>query len=296
MINRGATLISRLAVFTALLFTLAACGGGGGGGGTFYNEDDGPDNPPVSSSYTLALTLQDSTGTATTSLPQSAEGTLQIVVTENNDSTLPVAGALVSVGTSSGSVSPTSGLTDENGFLSLAVTAGTELGAVEITATTSINSETYTGVLNYQVVEFVPYLLQLTLLGPDGQPTSALATDTQGTLRAKVITADGSETPVADVLVNANSSIGSLVPNNGQALTDNAGIASFTVVAGTTVGAGAITATAEIDDITLNTTLNFQVTDEVQTISYFLELTLLDSNGQSTNSLVKAKQGTLQAK
>ena len=38
MINRGAKLVSHLAVLIAVLFTLTACGGGGGGG-TFYDED-----------------------------------------------------------------------------------------------------------------------------------------------------------------------------------------------------------------------------------------------------------------
>ncbi|MBK6739016.1 MAG: hypothetical protein IPG64_14590 [Haliea sp.] len=297
MINRGATLVSRLAMLCAVLFALAACGGGGGGGGTFFDEDDDtPVNPPVTQNYTLALTLQDATGSAATSLAQSATGTLKILVTDDNNSAIPVAGALVSVQITAGAVSPTSGITDENDLLTLQITAGSELGAVEITASTSINDETYTGVLNYQVVEFVPYLLQLTLLGPDEQPTTALAKDTQGTLQAKVISADGSGEPIANVLVNAGTSIGSLVPANGQALTNSSGIASFAVVAGSTVGAGAITTTAQIGDITFNNALNFQVTDETQTVSYFLSLTLLDSDDQPTNSLTKDKQGTLQAK
>jgi hypothetical protein len=217
-------------------------------------------------------------------------------VTENDANALPVAGALVSVQVTAGTVSPTSGITDENGLITLQITAGATIGAVEITANTSINNETFTGVLNYQVVEYVPYLLQLTLLGPDAQPTSSLAKDTQGTLEAKVISADGSATPVANILVNTSTSIGSLVPSNGQALTNSSGIASFTVVAGSNVGAGAFTSTAQIGDLTINNELNFQVTDETQTVSYFLELTLLDSDGQPTNSLAKTKQGTLQAK
>ncbi len=116
MLNQGATLISRLAVFFAVLFTLAACGGGGGGGATFFDGDD-PVPPPVTPAYLVQLTLLDANGAPISSLPQLAEGTLQIVVIENQEAGIPVAGALVNVSTSIGSLVPTNGraLTDANG-------------------------------------------------------------------------------------------------------------------------------------------------------------------------------------
>lgn len=293
MINCGATLVSRLAILVAFMFTLAACGGGGGS--TFYDEGD-DDTPPVTTTYTVTLTLFDASGMPTTSMPQSAEGTVQIVVTENNDTAAPLAGALVNVAVGAGTLAPTSGTTDENGVVTLSITAGSVLGPVTITAVTSISSETYTGVLSYEVVEFVPYLLELTLLGPDGMPTDSLAIDTQGTLQAKITSADASGAPVAGVLVNITTNIGSLVPASGRAITDADGIAALAVVAGTTAGAGVLTTSAVVENTPLNTELNFEVTDEAVVISYFLQLTLLDSDGQTTTTLDQTEQGTLRAK
>jgi hypothetical protein len=295
MINQGATLVSRLAVLLVVMFTLAACGGGGDGveDGTIFYDKDNPNTPPTTTSYTVTLTLLDASGAPTTYLPQLAAGTVQIVVTES-DTNAPVSGTLVNATITSGSLDPTSGQTDENGLVSLSIAAGTVLGSVTISATTEINNDVFTGILNYQVVD---YLLQLTLLGPNAQPTNALETNTVGTLQALVISAANGGAPAANVLVNASTTIGRLLPTTGQVTTNVSGVALFSVVAGATAGTGAIAASAQVNDLTLNSNFNFQVTDAAIAVAdYSLELTLMDSEGQPTNSLPKSKQGTLQAK
>ena len=69
MINRGATLISRLAILFAVLFTLTACGGGGGGP-SFYNSDDDDE-------AAMSFTLYDPQGNATNTITASSPGTLE---------------------------------------------------------------------------------------------------------------------------------------------------------------------------------------------------------------------------
>ncbi|MBK6738966.1 MAG: hypothetical protein IPG64_14295 [Haliea sp.] len=199
MLNQGATLISRLAVFFAVLFTLAACGGGGGGGATFFDGDD-PVPPPVTPAYLVQLTLLDANGAPISSLPQLAEGTLQIVVIENQEAGIPVAGALVNVSTSIGSLVPTNGraLTDANGVANLKVIAGTTADAGTITASTQIDDLTIASELNFEVTEegggTVKYFLDLNLLDTDGQPATSVTERTQVTLQI-VLTRDSETGP-----------------------------------------------------------------------------------------------------
>jgi len=74
MMIRGATLISRLAVIFAVLFTFTACGGGGGGSSFYQGEDDDNASP------TLAMALFDSAGNATNSVTSSSPGTVKVTV------------------------------------------------------------------------------------------------------------------------------------------------------------------------------------------------------------------------
>jgi len=309
MINQGATLVSRLAVSLAFLLTLAACGGGGGGS-TFF-DDGGSSSSGASSSggggsgsssggttpaYTLTITLLGDAGEPTNTLTRSTQGTLQLVLTESGENGRPVVGTPISASTSLGTLDASSGLTDDNGRVTLPLKAGTTLGAGTITATTEIDDQTFTSNLNFQVQDGSPYLLELTLLGPDGQPTESLVRATQGTLLARVISSGATSEPVVNVLVTANTSIGSLLPTNGQSLSNESGVASFTVLAGTAVGAGSLTAAVTVGDTALTSEVNFQVTDDgIGIVPRFLQLTLLGPNGQPTNSLATGTQGTLQA-
>ena len=272
MLNQGATLISRLAVFFAVLFTLAACGGGGGGGATFFDGDD-PVPPPVTPAYLVQLTLLDANGAPISSLPQLAEGTLQIVVIENQEAGIPVAGALVNVSTSIGSLVPTNGraLTDANGVANLKVIAGTTADAGTITASTQIDDLTIASELNFEVTEegggTVKYFLDLNLLDTDGQPATSVTERTQVTLQI-VLTRD-SETgpPVVGTIVNATTTLGSLAPANG--LTDSNGMVALKFIVGTTLGAGTISASAVINGETISDALNFAVTGRMLKLGYF---------------------------
>jgi hypothetical protein len=141
MINRGATLISRLAVLFAVLFAVTACGGGGGGGGGEFFSGDGSDNP------SLSFALYDPQGNSTNVITSSAPGTLKVTV-RNGGSNI-----VVSADTSLGLILPASGtaLTDGGGVATFQLEAGPEKGAGTVTATATVNGEAITGTFAFQV-------------------------------------------------------------------------------------------------------------------------------------------------
>ena len=130
MINRGATLLSRAAVFLTFVFALAACGGGGGGSDAgFFVPDPGGDGQ-------LTLQLFDPQGNATSVVTASSPGTLRAQIANNG------ANLVISVDATIGEVFPTTGtaLTDSNGVASFQIEAGDERGAGTITATVTLES------------------------------------------------------------------------------------------------------------------------------------------------------------
>jgi hypothetical protein len=141
MINRGATLISRLAVLFAVLFTFTACGGGGGGGNAFY-QGDGSDNP------SLGFTLLDPQGNPTSSISFSSPGTLKITVQKGGSNIVVSASTDDTIAT----LSPATALTDGGGVATFLLEAVAQ-GAGTITASAQVNGETITGDFGYQVGE-----------------------------------------------------------------------------------------------------------------------------------------------
>ncbi|MEZ5571979.1 MAG: hypothetical protein R3E64_08125 [Halioglobus sp.] len=139
MINRGATLISRMAVLFAVLFTFTACGGGGGGGDTFFQGDN----------TELKLTLYDPQGIETKTVTTSSPGTVRVKVKDNGSN------VVVSATTTIGTLFPASGtaLTNGSGIATFQLEAGAEKGAGTITATATTQDGALTGTLGFQIGE-----------------------------------------------------------------------------------------------------------------------------------------------
>jgi len=138
MINRGATLVSRLAVIFAILFTFTACGGGGGGGDAFYQGSN--DNQ-------IRLALFDAQGNGTNVITPASPGTLRVTIKDNG------ANVVVNAETDIGTLFPATGtaLTDGNGVATFQIEAGAEKGAGTITATATTEDGELTGTLAFQV-------------------------------------------------------------------------------------------------------------------------------------------------
>ena len=86
--------------------------------------------------------------------------------------------------------------------------------------------------------------MTLSLVDNGGNATSTVSNASPGILAATL--ADSSGNPVAGQVVTfaLDGSIGSLNPSSGTALTDSSGVASIGLNAGTTAGAGTVTATS----------------------------------------------------
>jgi hypothetical protein len=145
MINRGATLVSRLAVLFAVLFTLTACGGGGGGDDPFYRGPDGGNGGPSD----LSFVLLDPQGNTTRSVTASSPGTLRVGVRNGG------ANILISADATIATLLPATGtaLTDNSGVATFQLQAGAEKGAGSVTATATVNGESVTGTFTFQVGE-----------------------------------------------------------------------------------------------------------------------------------------------
>ncbi|MEZ5567840.1 MAG: hypothetical protein R3E54_05800 [Halioglobus sp.] len=127
--------------------------------------------------------------------------------------------------------------------------------------------------------------LQLRLFGPDGEPTSVISVTKPGTLEVRV-KGDGKR----GVVVSVNSSLGTLTPATGTALTDDNGIATFLIEAGPERGAGTISANATANGQALSGTLGFQVGETGFRIGFF------DDDGMFVEGAVKIEpQSTLAA-
>ncbi|CAA0124069.1 Uncharacterised protein [Halioglobus japonicus] len=265
MINRGATLVSRLAVITAFLLTLAACGGGGGGS-AFYDEDGGSSSGSSSSggdTTSLVLALFNSEGEATDTITSASPGTLTV--------SIPGGGSNVEVSleTEIGSILPESGtaLTNLLGVAEFTIVAGTETGSGTVTANATTSDGDLTGNLTINVTSSS---MSLALFDSLGNETTTVTPTSPGTLR---VTIEGGG---AGVVVTPTSEIAVLSPVTG--LTDENGIVEFQVQAGTEPAAGDITVTATTNAGEISGVLAFQVEGVGLRIGYFDENDLFIEN------------------
>ncbi len=128
--------------------------------------------------------------------------------------------------------------------------------------------------------------LELTLLrSSDSASTQIVSTVAPGRLVATLENAAGA--PLVNYLVTFSTALAILSPTNGQVLTNSAGEASVTLLAGASAGAGTVTATVTVElngsvsgNEVLSATLNFQV-DEAGGQQQASELRIGNGSGTS---------------
>jgi hypothetical protein len=179
MMTRFATFTSRLAVALTTTLAIAACGGGGGGGFKGGAGSDGDTD-----TYFIQLALKDSEGNPTSTVTANQPGTLQVLVTENNENGAPVADVIVNASTDSGLLDPSSGnaLTNAEGAVTFTVRAGADRGAgtivIQVTDENgvsieeSVNFEIGVGALRLGRLEGTTFFDAEIGISPDGPITA----------------------------------------------------------------------------------------------------------------------------
>ncbi|MEM0952543.1 MAG: hypothetical protein AAGI24_00255 [Pseudomonadota bacterium] len=197
----------------------------------------------------LTLSLTDSSNNPITFISQGNPGI--VTVTSSDSAGVPIEGELVTVTATAGSIAPTTRLTNASGVASFVLEAGTGSGAGTVAASVG-NRQAST---NFEIVAPTQEtnILTLSLTDSGGTPVTNITSISPGVLN--VLATDSFGQPLAGQIINAVSTIGAVTPESGSALTDLNGLATFGITAGTTLGAGTVSAT--LGDVSAS--VNFQV-------------------------------------
>ncbi|WP_350593726.1 MULTISPECIES: Ig domain-containing protein [unclassified Pseudoalteromonas] len=258
--------LTRLLSIMMLSFFITACGGGGslekegsigdGNGGTT------PDVP------TYAVTLQgysQEDGSASNTVTAASALDLRAKLVKDG---VPVSGARITFTLSDdvGILNPNSGsaLTKDDGVAKIELTAGTVKGAGAVTASYTVDGETYTSQFDFESAGDAdindPSLFSLALEGyskSDGSKSNRVSASSVIELKAK-LEKDGSAVTGARVTFTLADEVGVLNPSSGSALTKDDGIATLDLTAGTVKGAGVVTASYTVNGATYSSQFSFE--------------------------------------
>jgi len=291
MLNRWLRTTSRFISVIAAGLVIAACGGGGGSGGGGFLGNEGANNIDA----VIAIAATNAAGEADNQLSRSNPLTIEVTLQRSNGD--PIANAVVELGTTVGTVSPANGsaLTDATGVAVFEVTFDGTEGAGTLTATYTEPAQSVDVSLSIQATaDPQAYLLDLVTTDSSGTPTQRFSSSDPLTVTITLFSVDGLvQTPVTDEIIVLESSIGTVDPTNGSALTDASGQATFLIEAQTDLGAGIITATyspptAEADAAgeVFSRSQNIEAEAATPVIGGFnLDLALLDAGGNLTTEL-----------
>ena len=101
--------------------------------------------------------------------------------------------------------------------------------------------------------------LALAVVDPSGAPTTQVAPDAAGTVRATVKNSAGTVQPNVAVTFVTSDSTGTFVPSSGTALTDASGVARVGLPAGKRAGAYTVSASATVGGTATKGTLDYAV-------------------------------------
>ena len=134
--------------------------------------------------------------------------------------------------------------------------------------------------------------LTLAAVDPSGAPTTQVAPDATGTVRATVKNSAGAAQPNVAVTFITTDSTGAFVPSSGTALTDTSGVARVGLPAGTRAGAYTVTASATVGGAATKGTLDYAVSFPTLTLSPFtITPATLSAGGNASVSTTVARGG-----
>lgn len=230
---------------------------------TFTTAGDAPEQGD-DDTYTLNLSLISSTTlTQTSEVSANDNALVQATVLDSNNEA--VVGAVVSFSSTLGNLLPSAGtaLTDENGLATLNLAPGTVEGAGTVTAVyeaaqatigfytrgDAIDPNQSSADIDFKILQNCPSDFSTSRNSSLCDEVTSISGDSTGILYIEV-TNENSTTPLAQRLVTATTTIGSVTPSTGTAITDSNGVALLTIVPGQDVGAGEITVSVLDSDLT----------------------------------------------
>ena len=252
-----------------LAATLTACGGGGGaGGGGFVNSPIGGDSS--SASYSLTIVTLNPDGDASLQVTSEAPLTVNVQL-KGSDGSTP-SNELITLATTIASVDPANGtaVTNETGVATFTLTFNGTEGAGSVQASYSADGNTVTSSINIEsVLVKEARLLSLNTTNSQGVTSNELSAVDPMTVALTLTEADGS-TPVPDALLSLTSTVGTVAPGSGSALTDELGVARFTVSNPVQEGAGVLVGRYQSETLSLTIQKNIQAvaSSDVYSLSF----------------------------
>jgi len=278
----GFTSNLRIVSLSLLLSTLAACGGGGGSeGGGFINPPNSNDNTVPT--YSLSIEALDSSGEASLKVTSQESLTLNVTVT-SSDGTIPV-NEVVQISTTVADIDPANGsaVIDANGIATFTLDFNGTEGAGAVVASFTANGSTVEASINIESVLIrEQYILTLDTTNAEGLDTNRFSALSPLTASLTLTESDG-VTPVMDALVSLSTTIGTVAPELGTKLTDETGVARFTVNFADIEGAGALVGGYESDTLSLTVQKNIEAI--ASSSAYTLIIDEIPNNGVVTSAV-----------
>lgn len=284
-----------------LSFFLAACGGGGslekegdsldGGGGGTIDE-------PI---YTLSVQgYVKESDEAVNAVTETDPIDIKVTLLKDEE---PMDGQRITftLADSIGALNLNSALTNSEGVATVELSAGSQAGAGEITATfvgddinvSSSFAFTSTGGQGENNQNEISLVLN-GLSQIDGQPSNTVTTTDHLDLQA-TLTRQGDPLANVRVIFNLTDNIGVLNPSSGSALTNNLGIATVELSAGDIVGAGEVTATYVLNGESITSQpFNFEALVDPSAAAD-LTVSLLSSDNSTTREVNFERPAVAQA-
>ncbi len=256
----------------------------------------------------LTISLLDGLGNQASSISQSSPGRVQVYLLDRNN--LPLSGKVVSFSSSLGEFLPSIGtaLTDNSGKAEITITAGTVEGAATVTASYGLTSATVSfntagddidPVAADPSITFDIYdcndvvAFNKTLKNFEVCPVTDNITNQRPGILGAVVTLDGSNQPLKQVLVTAGTTLGAISPNSATAITNADGKAILDLYSNGDVGAGEVS--LKVKQVTSTKAFEIGRVDIDLDVSTYIGANSLPAGGSTVIEVtVKAPDGSIE--
>ncbi|CAB9493620.1 Ig-like domain-containing protein [Alteromonas macleodii] len=298
------TLARALSLISAI-FMLTACGGGGSAVSRDNTDNGSGDDGTTTPTYSIALTLENESGTSDNNL--SENNSLFAVATVTDDEGNPYSDALLTFTLSNEELAEFgndtgTARTNSSGVARIRLNASTASGDGEITAALS-SGETGSTTFSATAVsatEPTTISVALSLQNESGEADNNLSSSNALTAVATVTNSLGE--PQADLLLTfslSNDELATFSNDTATALTNAEGVATIAMSVGSASGDGEVTATlptGETDSTTFSSEGSTTVSEEPASLELFASSIQLASSGNDEIeliALVKNEQSVL---